>query len=315
MGQIEVQWRHADITVGDDFEIGQVTGRLDGRGETVPEVAETARIDPLVDLEPAIIAASLAAGPHTPHLVGGQGRKIDVDQGAGREIGAGEIADHPLCPAFGRGKRHRIAHAIARERLAQGDGAMAGEGTFHGGGHGSRIGRVLGQIGAAGMLEEWKRYDTAIDAVAELHRRGRPVRLVIFGEGSLRSELEAQVERLGMRYWIRLPGRTSQILAWFAHADASVLSSRVEGMPNVLVEAMLAGCTPVSTDCETGPREILGVDERYGYLATVGDADSLADAIERALDKPIPKAALAEAVAPFEESRVIERHFALLGID
>ena len=74
------------------------------------------------------------------------------------------------------------------------------------------------------------------------------------------------------------------------------------------------GCTPVATDCPTGPREVLQ-DNRYGYLVPVGDRDALAAAIIDALDHPIAPELLAEAVRPFEESAVIARHFELLGIE
>ena len=77
---------------------------------------------------------------------------------------------------------------------------------------------------------------------------------------------------------------------------------------NVLVEAMLCGCTPVSTDCPTGPREVLQ-DGRFGYLVPVQDPAALAAGIERALDRPIPKEELALAVRPLEEKAVLQRHF------
>ena len=77
---------------------------------------------------------------------------------------------------------------------------------------------------------------------------------------------------------------------------------------------MICGCTPASTDCPTGPREVIGNDE-FGYLAKVHDPESLASALERALDHPIPREKLRQAVAPFEESQVIARHFAVLGLD
>ncbi len=86
-----------------------------------------------------------------------------------------------------------------------------------------------------------------------------------------------------------------------------------DGLPNVLVEAMLCGCTPVSTDCPTGPREVLQ-EGRYGYLVPMRDPEAMAAAIQRALDNPIPAALLAEAVKPFAEDAVIRRHFEVLGL-
>jgi glycosyltransferase involved in cell wall biosynthesis len=168
-------------------------------------------------------------------------------------------------------------------------------------------------IVGAGTLAPWKGFDDLIRAVGTLRDRGRQVRLVIFGEGAMRSELEALTVELELQDLVRLPGHEANPLRYFAHADAFVLSSHVEGMPNVLVEAMLCGCTPVAADCPTGPRELLQ-EGRYGYLVPVRDHVALADGIEQALDHPIAKETLAEAVRPFEQRAVIERHFELLGV-
>jgi glycosyltransferase involved in cell wall biosynthesis len=168
-------------------------------------------------------------------------------------------------------------------------------------------------IVAAGALAPWKGFGDLIDAVAILARAGRAARLVIFGEGPLRTALEERVAEAGLSDRVRLPGRTDNPLKYFARADVFALSSHVEGLPNVLVEAMLCGCTPVAADCPTGPREVLR-GGRYGYLAPVGDPAALATAIGRGLDQPIAAHVLAEAVAPFERHVVIARHFALLGL-
>lgn len=168
-------------------------------------------------------------------------------------------------------------------------------------------------IVAAGQLEPWKGFADLIRAMSDISP-SRAVRLVIFGEGSLRPDLEILIRELGLSDRVRLPGNVPNPLKYFARADVFALSSLVEGMPNVLIEAMMCGCTPVATNCPTGPRELLG-DGRYGYLAVVGDPKSIAFAIESALDRPIDKALLAEAVRPFEENAVISRHFEVLGIE
>ena len=166
---------------------------------------------------------------------------------------------------------------------------------------------------AAGTLAPWKGFSDLIYAISELSRKGRAVRLVILGEGPLRGELTALTEKLGLTEQVCLPGYTDNPLKYFARADVFVLSSHVEGLPNVLVEAMLCGCTPVSTDCPTGPREVLQ-DGRFGYLVPVQDPAALAAGIERALDRPISKEELALAVRPFEEKTVLQRHFEILGL-
>lgn len=166
---------------------------------------------------------------------------------------------------------------------------------------------------AAGRLAPWKGFPDLIQAVRSLVDRGRDVRLLILGDGPMRVELESLVRELGLGGNVELLGYVANPLKYFAKARVFVLSSLVEGLPNVLVEAMMCGCTPVSTDCPTGPREVLQ-DGRYGYLVPVHDSAAMAAAIERAFDAPVPRADLEEAVRPFEESAVIQRHFEVLGI-
>ena len=165
---------------------------------------------------------------------------------------------------------------------------------------------------AAGRLAPWKGFADLIRAMKELPRQRR-ARLMILGDGPLRSELEALIIELGLKDFVSLLGYVENPLKYFARADVFVLSSHVEGLPNVLVEAMMCGCTPVSTDCPTGPREVLH-DGKYGYLVPMRDPVAMAIGIEKALDHPIPKGLLADAVRPFEEGAVLARHFNVLGL-
>jgi glycosyltransferase involved in cell wall biosynthesis len=112
---------------------------------------------------------------------------------------------------------------------------------------------------------------------------------------------------------VSMPGNVENPLQYFRRSDVFVLSSYVEGLPNVLVEAMLCGCTPVSTNCPTGPREVLE-DGKYGYLVPMRNPTALANAIVHALDQPIPARMLARAIESFQEESVIQRHLALLGL-
>lgn len=165
---------------------------------------------------------------------------------------------------------------------------------------------------AAGRLAPWKGFADLLVAMRDV-RKVRPARLIILGDGPSRGELEALVRELGIADAVKLPGYVANPLRYFSRADAFVLSSRVEGMPNVLVEAMMCGCTPVATDCPTGPREVLR-DGQYGYLVPVGDPAALAAGILHALQRPIAKVALQQAVRPFTEQAVIDRHFEILGL-
>jgi glycosyltransferase involved in cell wall biosynthesis len=167
-------------------------------------------------------------------------------------------------------------------------------------------------IVAAGRLAPWKGFADLIRAMT-LVNANRRVRLLILGDGPLRNELQSLITELDLNDSVRLQGYVDNPLKYYMHADVFVLSSHVEGLPNVLVEAMMCGCTPVSTDCPTGPREVLQ-DGKYGYLVPMHDQSALARGIENALDQPIAREVLAEAVAPFAEQVVLARHFAVLGL-
>lgn len=167
-------------------------------------------------------------------------------------------------------------------------------------------------IVAAGRLAPWKGFADLIDAMA-LVRSHRQVHLLILGDGPLRNELQQRIAAHRLVSSVQLLGYVENPLKYFFRAHVFALSSHVEGLPNVLVEAMMCGCTPVATDCPTGPREVLE-DGRYGYLVKPRDARSMADGINKALDCPIPQEHLAAAIRPFEEEAVIARHFELLGL-
>lgn len=165
---------------------------------------------------------------------------------------------------------------------------------------------------AAGGLYPWKGFADLLDAMALVVEQ-RPARLLLLGDGPLRSNLQAQVETLGLQANVKLVGVVSNPLKYFRRADVFALSSYVEGMPNVLVEAMVCGCTPVATNCPTGPRELLD-NGRIGSLVPMRDPKALAAGILRALAHPADPKDLAEAVAPFTEQAVLNRHATLLGL-
>lgn len=165
---------------------------------------------------------------------------------------------------------------------------------------------------AAGSLEPWKGFGDLIRAMAHVPA-SIGARLLLLGDGSLRDELQRLVEQLGLQGRVKLVGYVENPLKYLKNADVFVLSSHVEGLPNVLVEAMMCGCTPVATDCPTGPREVLQ-DGKFGYLVPVGDEVAMADAIVKAIENPIPADQLQEAVRPFSEKNVLIQHFAMLCI-
>ncbi len=135
---------------------------------------------------------------------------------------------------------------------------------------------------ACGRLTEQKDYPTLLGAVASLAAR-RDVRLVIVGDGPLRSNLERLSEQLGVSSIVDFAGYTENPYPCMARANVFVLSSRSEGFGNVLAEALALGVPIVSTDCPYGPGEILERG-RYGVLVPPGDPLALAEAIDQLLD-------------------------------
>ena len=120
-------------------------------------------------------------------------------------------------------------------------------------------------------------------------------RLRILGQGILLGELEALAEAVGVRGDCEFPGFLEDPLPLVEEADVYVLASESEGMPNSLLEAIALGMPCVSTDCPTGPAEILGEDERAGLLVPVGATVALADAIVGLLRDGARRDALARA--------------------
>lgn len=135
----------------------------------------------------------------------------------------------------------------------------------------------------AGTLSQAKDHLTLIKAI-EVVRKSRPVRLVIFGEGSYRAEYESYIRERGLEDVVSMPGFTDNLPAEERMADCYVSSSRLESFGIAIVEALASGVPVVSTDCPCGPREILQGGE-FGDLVPVGDVEAMASAIERCLDR------------------------------
>lgn len=136
------------------------------------------------------------------------------------------------------------------------------------------IGRLVPQKDQACLLRAFALVATRVDAD-----------LVIVGTGPELATLRQLARQYAIEDRVHFAGHQSNPYPLLARADLFVLSSRFEGMPNVLIEALACGLPVVSTDCPSGPREILA-DGAHGQLVPVGDADRLARAMERALKSP-----------------------------
>lgn len=137
------------------------------------------------------------------------------------------------------------------------------------------------RILAVGALKSEKNYPLLLAALARVRER-MPASLLILGEGPLRGELEAEVARLGLRGAVVFGGFETDPWPSYAAADLFVLSSDCEGLPTVLIEALHANVPIISTDCPSGPREILG-DGLYGALVACADEAALAEKMSETL--------------------------------
>ncbi len=161
---------------------------------------------------------------------------------------------------------------------------------------------------AAGRLSEQKDFALLIKAFAEL-RRDMSARLIIIGEGEERENLTALIHALGQQADIKLPGFVENPYSWMRSASLFVLSSRWEGLPNALIEAMVCGVPVVSTDCPSGPAEILE-NGKWGKLVPVGGQQQLAAAMAEALHNPEP--APFQSLQKFSMEMAIAKYRALL---
>jgi glycosyltransferase involved in cell wall biosynthesis len=168
---------------------------------------------------------------------------------------------------------------------------------------------------AVGRLVELKRFDALLHAFAQATADARqahatagpsntaaPWQLAILGEGPLHASLKAQVDELGLQDHVVLPGRVGNVSDWFALADAYVLTSRYEGYPNALLEALASGVPSIACDVLTGPRDLI-VDGVNGLLVPANSHEDLTNALRRMMGD----AALRQRMAS-QASLTLESH-------
>lgn len=165
---------------------------------------------------------------------------------------------------------------------------------------------------AVGRLTRQKDFPTLLRAFA-LVRKSRPCRIIILGEGRDRASLESLAAQLGIRDDLAMPGFVQNPYAYMSRAALFVLSSRWEGSPNVLTEALALGTPVVSTNCPSGPEEILD-HGRFGPLVPMGDSEAMAHAILTTLDAPLEKSLLKSSVRAYTVEESSRRYLeTLLG--
>jgi glycosyltransferase involved in cell wall biosynthesis len=164
---------------------------------------------------------------------------------------------------------------------------------------------------AAGRLTRQKDYGTLIKAFSLIKTRVPFIKLIILGEGEDRARLEQLVKDLKLQANVQFPGFMINPFSYMANASLFVLSSRWEGFANVLVEAMTCGTPVVSTNCPSGPVEILE-GGKYGRLVPVGDPEALGEAIFLELNDPHDKNVLRQRASDFSVDKILPQYYQLL---
>jgi glycosyltransferase involved in cell wall biosynthesis len=166
------------------------------------------------------------------------------------------------------------------------------------------------QLLAVGRLNVLKDYDTMLRAV-DIIRKKHKVELNILGDGEERERLAALIEELGLEKNVNLIGNVLDTSKWYRQADLLVLSSVSEGFANVIVEALAYGVPVVSTDCLSGPKEILNKSS-YGSLVPVGDFMLLAEEIISVHSKSFDRTTLRLRAEDFDSCIISRRYLDIL---
>lgn len=163
---------------------------------------------------------------------------------------------------------------------------------------------------SAGRFARVKDFPTLIRAFHKLSMV-IPARLILLGEGGERNNLAALVRELDLEDRVSMPGWVDNPYTFMARASLFATSSRMEGLPTVLIEALACGCPCVSTDCPSGPAEILE-GGRTGRLVPIGDVEALAEAMRLTIENPPPKTLLLKRAGCFSAENAVAMYEQLI---
>lgn len=164
---------------------------------------------------------------------------------------------------------------------------------------------------SVGRLAEQKDPVTLIKAFCNFQQAFPDVVLFILGTGPLQAMLENYIKEQNLGTSVYLMGFQPNPYKWMAKCDVFILSSIHEGFGNVIAEAMAFGKTVVSTNCPSGPDEILNKGE-FGYLCPVNDPLALSNAISKAIAKPLDKAIISAASQQYRVSEIVKKYIEVL---
>ena len=168
---------------------------------------------------------------------------------------------------------------------------------------------------AAGRLTEQKGFDLLIQSFALMASQAPEWDLTIWGEGPERAKLERQIQAAQLETRIHLPGLSAATASWTQGAGIFLLTSRYEGFPNVLLEAMAAGLPVVAFDCDFGPAELI-VHGENGLLVGNGDVTAFAEATLALIRDPDRRSKLARAARTtanrYDQRAVVDRWLRLI---
>lgn len=237
----------------------------------------------------AMMKATMLATYRMADCVAGvsDGVARDIERLAGLSQGSVAVLHNPI-PQRPMPNEHARAEAVALWK-------------------GQRQERIL----TVGSFIEAKNHSLLLHAFAQ---SSRPTSTLMFvGQGKCEPMLRALAADLGVADRVVFAGFHADPSPFYATADLFVLSSDYEGLGNVIIEALSFGLPVVSTDCPSGPSEILEKGH-WGRLTPVGDAEALARAMDEALSTPVDREALKRRAADFSPEIAARKYLDLLGL-